>query len=108
MRRTSHLAIVTVVTASVGVVSCDGGPGGFAFKHGAWDDDEGNLSQRERPLGAQDPPSNSELPADRVPDTNESPPLRGGGGTGGATFVCFGIYECTLSGRSQSCTTTGN
>jgi hypothetical protein len=107
MRATTKLAIVTAVTAVIGVVSCDGGTGALAYSADGWDSDHGNLSQRERPLGAQDPPSNSEQPTDRLPDTKDDPPVTGGG-TGGGTFVCAGIFECVLTGSTRTCTTTND
>lgn len=104
MKRTSRLAIGTGVTAIVGLVSCNGGVGGIDPTNGGWDDDKGTLSQRERPFGAQDSPQSSEQPPDRVPDRNDNPPVTGGG-SGGGTFVCSGIYECVLTGRARTCVT---
>jgi hypothetical protein len=106
MRRTKNLVIATAVTAVIGVVSCDGGAGGVDPSIGSWDYDRGELSQRERPVGGTaDPPTNSEQPIDDLPSKNDNPPVTGGT-TGGQAFVCSGIFECLLSGRTQTCITT--
>lgn len=108
MRRTTKLGIVTSVVSIAGVISCNGGTGAFAISSDGWDSDHGNLSQRERPVGGEDDPAtNSALPSDQLPDKKDNAPVSGGG-TGGGTFVCAGIYECLLSGRSQTCTTTSD
>lgn len=106
MRRTTKLGIVTSVVSIAGVVACNGGTGAVSISNDGWDSDRGNLSERERPVGGTvDPATNSAQPSDQLPDSKDNAPVTGGG-TGGGVFVCAGIYECLLSGRSETCTTT--
>lgn len=108
MRRTTKLGIVTAVLSVAGLISCNGGGGAFSISTDGWDSDHGNISQRERPVGGTaDPATNSAQPTDQLPDKKDNAPVTGGG-SGGGTFVCAGIYECLLTGRAQSCTTTSD
>ena len=107
MRRTSRLTIVPGVLALVGLVACDGGGGVLPSMPGQWDYDRGSLSERERPLAGQDSPKNAELPPDLVPDRDDDAKVTGGG-TGGITFLCQGIYECSITGRLRTCTSSSD
>lgn len=101
MRRTIKLSSVTSL-CGVGLllVACKGGGGTLDEIWNGWDEDHGNLSQRERPLDDRERPSNGSMAADTLPNKKDPSP-----GFGPGNLVCGGTYECVLTGNSQSCTT---